>query len=505
MPRGIDQRLLQDLDRFEVVASHLAAGPRSFRWMGEKFRPVLSPGALIASIARLEDHFGVKLVLRAEGTAEENQLTEEGRRLLDRIAVLLSWRPKAENMELRVEVSHSLLTSQALSPAIAAFVERVKQEHGPRLNLGLGLRTEMDFRRICKDLETGDLTMALTWGFEQRLQGLDQVVSEPIGPEFDIVLISHSQKEIEAITKTGGEKPDLSPLANNKVIMMPQGSQPLQSLLQQHQPNLEKGGSWMVVDTIDSVIALVAARVGTFAIVPAIYPVLDRYHREDQLFWSKPIWSDPERKKLRIHLFTKAPGLRKLPPIAQEFVEEIDKGLKAYRNHPAWIDLLPPSEFPMKPAFYEGLKWGYYVDHDRKPDKRGTGQPKWREETVKLQHDNKLQADQRLLFTGPIENMHGDRFHVDAELFERLFIVKAKQGKDDGTSQSVNSFVSVFNWCSPDKGGVICGTWSGDFQGRPTMYATVFSATRLSLAEVYEYSRHGRQRTLLAVETGAGF
>ncbi len=256
MQKRAPHSLLIDLDRFLVIADHLTNGRHtSFRAIARAFKPILSVSAVTDCVDRLEKQFGVILISRALKAWGENSLTADGRKLTEDVRRLNRWRPGGSE-DLRVALSHSLLTSQLLTPAVVQF----RDELGQKVKLVPHVRVDMDFRRIVRDLQSHELDLALTWGFNERLRtkypGLS---STTIGPPFDVVFIGQDRASIEALWEGRAQEsdPDFGRLVDKKIIIL--GNESQFGLDKLDWPNHLRGGEWIEVDTIELVVAFVRA------------------------------------------------------------------------------------------------------------------------------------------------------------------------------------------------------------------------------------------------------
>ena len=134
----------------------------------------------------------------------------------------------------------------------ADFHARSTGERLP-VNVKLDLRTELDFKRVIQDLQSSNLDLGIAWGGSHRCKHYPGIRFEYSGPDFDLVVISHSTQELEALFRSGLEI-DWDEFANKRVIMLRPGSQPLLELFPQ--PSFDNNGQQIQVGTIDGVIAV---------------------------------------------------------------------------------------------------------------------------------------------------------------------------------------------------------------------------------------------------------
>ena len=483
MPKGVSTSVLQDLDRFVAVAVHLTNSPASFRMIASSMKPKVSPSVIKDTIDRLEKKYG-KLIESGERTSGMNKLTEGGQKLLDNIRAMINWRPVGDlYSDLRITVSHTLLTSQLLCPPFRRFFEAV----APQVNVKLDLRAEFDFKRVIQDLQSNNLDLAIAWGTEQRRKHYPGVRFEEIGPNFDLVMISHSTQELEVLFNSRSEIA-WEKLANKRVVILRSGSQPLLEKLPQ--PDFDNNGQHIQVGTIDGVVACVASKIGHFGIVPAIYPeMLDRYRSQDQIYWRKT------NEKIRLAVFAPSPGVSGLPKYARNFLNGVEEYFNTFPNR-SLFDEAAHHHYSTDPSFFEKMSHGYYIDDE-------SGDWKW--EKIKLK---RLQSGEPAKFHGFINNMDRKEYEVEAVLLKGLFYYTATKQvgvvDNDRKISDLNSFVSVFPICLDDD-KVIVGHWTGNVPGNRShaaMYPSIYSHQPLTFDQVVNYSRRARILTVFHPNAG---
>ena len=144
--------------------------------------------------------------------------------------------------------------------------------------------------------------------------------------------------------------------------------------------------------------------------------------------------------------------LRKLmrgEPVSLQTIQDIAEALKC-----SPIDLIerdPASFIPDDPKWFQSLKHGYFIDHDR----RRKGSKHWYYESVELKRAKASRGKNKSQFTldGVIENQFGEVFDVvGIRLNDRHFSLT-------GSSRRFNdSFDASFTMRAEN---VLCGTWSG--------------------------------------------
>src|SRR5262249_587634 len=149
--------------------------------------------------------------------------------------------------------SHSLVTSQLITHPLSLFL----QEYEQLVDFRLHLWTELVFPRVVGGLMGQEIDLALVWGVQQRLRGFSEVRHELIGPEFEVVVISHDAKCIDRLPKWSKGNVDLGALAQAKVLTLGRANQPAFELLPR--PNRTAGGRHIELGTIDAIVACVRA------------------------------------------------------------------------------------------------------------------------------------------------------------------------------------------------------------------------------------------------------
>jgi DNA-binding Xre family transcriptional regulator len=136
---------------------------------------------------------------------------------------------------------------------------------------------------------------------------------------------------------------------------------------------------------------------------------------------------------------------------------------------------------PQHPAFFESLKFGYFVDNNRNDF---SGEETWFGETIDIREETVSTADGgRLCFTGTIKNCIGIEFSIKAErLADHLFYMASASGDPR------RSFVGCANHYvryEHDDLDVISGTWSGlDVAGDPAVFRWVLSNRQITRQEI---------------------
>lgn len=481
MSRRPSSPVLGDLERFVAIGDRLHQSPPfSLNRIAAELR--ISAPAVRDCVRRVEAHLGgVRLVHTAEGVGAATFLTPDGERYLEAARRLVQWRPLATN-ELRLTLSHTLLTCRLVTRDLAAF------QRETQLRVQLRAETlQMNFDRVVQDLQTGHIDIAMVWGTKERIESNYTAVDvRMLKVAFDVVLVSRNPSDLD------GPVDDLSRLASRRVVSLRPENQPLAELLPE--PDPPAGGERIVADTIDAVISHLLAGVGEVGLIVADYGVLDPLLVSGLLYYSPPLGRTPL-------LCLSARGVRRS---AESFASFIEDRLLVTPNESTDRRGAKAFTFPEEPAFYEAFSFAYYIDHRRGTlDDGHRHPPRWHWETVHLDRHGRRVGD----FTGSIRNGLGDEFTATARrVGPRLFHVCADLVADVGPQASVLEFVSIFVWCDRDR-GIMYGHWSGEEprKGQPVLYPTFWSHDRLDLSDLRRLAHEVRLRTVLDVEDGADF
>lgn len=492
--RGPPSPRFEDVLLFARVAEEIdQPDPPSMAKLARQLGQRLTPYKIQASIRRLEQALGgISLLHTAEKMASATSLTAYGRRYAEEIGRLLTWRPDSPPI-LRLSVSHSLLTSNFLTVALAKF----QKEHNCLINLNA--HVSINFDRIVSDLQRNQLDAVVLYSSAERLKEYPGVERHTFPKKFEVVLIGTDSDAVTA------HHQDKSLLANKRVVILPPDNQPNLDWLPK--PDRAAGGERLIMETIDSLIACVRARVADFGLVAAHYYFLDPLRSIRQLFFSDPI-GDP------VHLLGLA-GQRSTP-LAMTFIKFLDKTIAAMPNEK--ISTRPcPSAFSPPPDWFKKLQWAYYIDYPRGRE-RATGEiaPMWKWQQVLVNFDksqpnydvdkapprNPLTATFR--FHGFAQNLFNDKFQLRATYIENsMFVIEAHR-INRLSDASVPAFVSVFTLYEKNDGGYIYGHWSGTdpITHQPAIFSTIWSVNKLSLIELRQIAQHMGTRTLIEVDEG---
>lgn len=142
---------------------------------------------------------------------------------------------------------------------------------------------------------------------------------------------------------------------------------------------------------------------------------------------------------------------------------------------------------PDDPNYYESLKYGYFLDHDR----RAFGLVKWWRESVALTHkrNGKLHVS-GIHFLGSVKNQWGNDFSINAVLTNRYHFSVIGTHHLEATD-SVITFDASFSQCID---GVLSGIWSGinHFESAPSLFRIFLSQTELTTSEIIQLSQRIR-------------
>jgi hypothetical protein len=499
MPRGKTPRLLEDLDRFEQIARLLDQGTTSLRTIAGRLDPPVSVSAVTDCLKRLKERYGgTPLVTGEPKTASANALTAEGRTLyealrslrrFDTVQVLASPPPERAVRPLRIMASHSLVTSQLITPALENFL----RERGHHVNFRLHLSAELVFSRVVDALLGHEVDLALLWGVATRLNEHPGITHELVGPEFDVVVISPDEARVRRIRSGRSNVPDLRATAAATVLTLGRANQPAFDLLPR--PDIAAGGQRIELGTIDAIVACVRAGIGDYGLVPYIPSLLD------PLLWNRLLFQSAPIARVRLALFMPKPGRPQLSEAAQELVGILEDYLHGVSTRSALRSRSVSRSLPPEAEFYRKLRFGYYVG----PYPKEPAPPQWMWETVRAEPPTDADADAAgFPVVYRVRNLFGHEFRAEGQPFDRMFLVTAKRiDQPEGSrDETVSSFIAIFTWCAQVR-GVLYGIWSGqDPEGNPVVYPELWSERPLELREICEL---GRQATIFsALNTDRG-
>ena len=510
--------ILADLALFERVAYWTEVELASFRAIADKLS--ISVSALTDALKRLDDKYG-EVMTRAKGMAGRNEITPIGRKVLEQVAEWQHWNPKKPSKELRLAISHSLLSDNVLRPVMADFLSDF--EH--RVNLNIRLRSQLDFDRAMFELSNSEIDLAIYWATPYRLHDRPDIEHRLFEGVIDVVFIARDEDVIERLESTGRIQVDGRPviclteevqaiLSQKRIAALGYTSQVYNESLPF--PDQSRGGQRIEVDSLDAVVGLVSSHLADIGLIPAIYAELDRSKSRGQLIYSRPVVlpnskDNPLRRGASLTAFMRKPS-ENLPDPAKHLLE---------RSLAHWSDSLTMAnrsavtlpfdaeKFSDEPEWYERLRFGYFIDIER----GGATRLRWNWEEIWLKPVHSKAGDAKIALTGVIRNSLGDLFDVTGELVgdrnaehhlgASFFILRAATTHEPKGSTA--NFISVFTWCS-QREGILVGSWSGtDPKQKPAVYATIFSQRRLPWEEVARYARSVLVRSGLNSESPQNF
>jgi DNA-binding transcriptional LysR family regulator len=445
-------------------------------------------------ITKLESHWNCTLLTTKHGSKDSTKLTAEGHKLFERIEELFS--SDSLLRPVNIHFSHSLLTSQLLAPALSDFIHEASDDVRQRLVS----RTEMDFDVVIRDIRSGLVDLAVTWGLPDRIHNIPPGVDlEMVGPEVDMVVVAHNAEVLNSIFETS--QPQAKWLRRIRMVVLSKNRQPFPA--QEHLSWLRQVNC-LEVETFDAALAFVRSRVGDFAIIPATYEELDRLRACGHIHY-RPL----PNTYVRVAFFFGLGGRQSLPPNARRLIRKIEDHLHRLRDSTtiqrsgdAFDAEFGRQAFPKEYEWFEAMRYGYYLDTDR----RVGGPICWRWEKVSLERSLPPKGISTLVrrFSGNILNAYDDEFEVQqAELVGELFVVVGKSCRKQ--TNSVQSFVSVFSWCF-QRPGIMYGLWSGlDLKKQPAVYGTIWSHCKLTQDQVMAYSNHASVSLVMNSQFGDHF
>lgn len=152
--------------------------------------------------------------------------------------------------------------------------------------------------------------------------------------------------------------------------------------------------------------------------------------------------------------------------------------------------LIEPSQhakIPQSAAFYENLKFGWYIDHDRQEG----GLAAWHREEIRLRLHRKGSAP-FIAFQGSLKNNRWGDFKL------RAFVLNEYQFSLMAVAESsFSGFTAGFSKCvllpghpaHPEE--ILCGTWTGidHLASRLAVYRMFLSSRELSLKDLQTLTR----------------
>lgn len=484
-------QVFADYSRFVEIAPHIMRGC-SLASVAENVK--LSINTVKDTIRRIETRSGCSLVEYADRNHGTNSLTDAGKKLYDQLADLLRQDFLGPESPLRLAVSSTLMNNLVLPPAIASYRDELRKNHihaspvGHRLRLSVASSNTL--QSIVESLQKKILDMAFVWGCDIR-QEFAGIKNHKMDFLFDVVFVSWEMAKIERIQPAShydAESVPWNELERACVALIPRLTQPHRSKLEF--TDVANGGERIPVDTFETAIACVKSRVADYAVVPAVYPDLERSKQDGTLYFSRPISQVALSLLVREKIYN--------DDSIQHFIEHVEGFLRSHKCRYQPIRATKPNRIPEDVEFFELLRYGYYLE-------RKNGPPMWKSERVEFRLDGrktreKKSSDDRGVFIGTIRNQEElpACFEVKAKILNDAFVVEARRvGPEiiqDGEDSSVLSFVSLFSLAWVDK-GVIWGTWTGwsrngnEGSESPVLYGTLLSQNELTVNEIDQYCR----------------
>ena len=365
----------RDLLLFLDVAGELQKGTRTLGELSEaiKIPPAVLPiSSLHDAIKRIDASFPEKVFKIVENSI---RLTQFGLQIQDDLtSALANCGDRKATKQLRLTASNALLTSGVLASAIRDFIRR----KGRRVQLHMKLHSMVDINQILSDFYTEEIDLAFIWGTVERLRELrsSPVHFETLPTRFDVVVISFSKDLIDSIdcrhqsetqeslsdevsaakrskkdvVKASRKTSDKSirQLSEKVVVTLGFGAQVSSHLIPLADPF--KGGRRIEVDTVEAAIACVCSRLADAAIVPAIYPELNRLRLAGKLSFSLPVDQVPV-------VFLQS--LTASAAVVDEFLEDVKSHLVFAGQSPFASEngerIMLSSQLPMEVGWYREL------------------------------------------------------------------------------------------------------------------------------------------------------
>ena len=506
MSADADDQFWEDLRRFVRIATALSGGPVSMARIADSLgiaQPTVSD-----TLRRLEARYDRVLINRTPGSSA-NALSVDGERLLAESRRLRQPEilcPQPERPALRVVLSRSLLTTDLLFPDLPDFIRETRRT----ADVDIDFSDSFDFARAVADVERKELGLAVSFKLKAQadrdVPGGRLRVDSGFSPLFDVVVIAGSERDL----------PDPEPaavlplLSSARVVTVNRDLEPLD--VRAVVPNEAAGGRRQAVGSVDAVLAHVRCGLADYGVVPAIYQELDKHWQNGVLAYSRRL------AQAELVMVSRKDATRPIADFTarlREFIARL-KPDGDRLSHYSTLPVVGPNQaggvFPTEPEWYESLRWGYYVDHDRGEDNWALrGALKWRFEGVWLYRTAETDGAERyhgrpaLRFGGTIRNAVGAEFGCAAELRSNVFVVRAGQPGRRTARQSVFEFQSVFSWCDPVE-GLVYGTWRDlDPNGRPVTYSTVWSHRPLRLGEIQAVTAYASRTVGLRATEGCDF
>jgi hypothetical protein len=403
-------------------------------------------------------------------------------------------------------VSTTLMTSLVLTPAFKHYEAECQQDPSqPRLRFDLKVSSSQTLSDVIESIHKQTLDAAIVWrpNSKQFGKSFEKYIVEDL-LALDLVVVSWDKQLINRLvrphaTETGRYDVIWEEVIKNRIVTVAPVSQPFADEL--GLVDYGEGGARTEVDTFEAALACVRARVADLAIIPAVYPALERFAREGALCFS------PKIGDTAMVLLARNEKLKRNKSFLDfRFSLRNYFSLNQWRFHASEKPL--PSPMKVDAKFITDLKHGYYIEIDQELNRTV-----WQSESLQLELD--VCESQGCRFKGKITNEETETFSVQAELLEEVFVIvskltitEEKRKQNQGKRKSVKEFVSVFSQCWPDD-GVIYGSWFGwsrSFGDQlPVNFGTIYSSQKLDSQKIENYCRQGEMAVARAVECSHKF
>jgi hypothetical protein len=341
-----------------------------------------------------------------------------------------------------------------------------------------------------------DIDLAIVFDGPERRSRHTDLKIKPIDHPFDVVCISSDEDFIRRVDaallpipvgqrdrRIAAIKPILR---ERRAVKLSSNSQPHAELLGSNSRE-----RCIEVDTFDAAIALVAAKVADFSIVPAFYPRFERAWAHGELFFSCPV--------SQLQILAVFRHDMPMQSAAADLLDRLDDQLQTATRCNAEAIQWQAIPASIQAKELGKLKFAYYIDGVRRRDDSGGLQRcppfewRWQKIVWKGRKDTS--------FTGEIRNCERDEFKFTARADGGAFIVEANElGRN---KNSIPRFVSVFSRAtnSPLR---FLGVWTSAEPHSSSLYATVWSEDKLELSDLHRIQQTAF-RYVLSSEKGVRF
>jgi len=473
----------EDLARFHKIAKGVRLG-FSLTQIGRDLGK-MSSNVVADTLARLELRHGEKLVesLAKDSQSHSHKLTNAGEKLWMELQRVMNLQLAPDTLKLHV--SHSLLTLDVMSLALPHLMSRL----GNCLQLDVSLRQRSDFDDLLSRLVSHEFDIAISWASQSRLLRRPGIKHEIICDNIPLVVVFRQGAPLDGTTLQNAQgkltphvfSKQLLELSNLRCVSLSFGSQAGETVI----PIPMERGRRIEVDTIEAQLAMLRCHGADFAVVPEIALELERHRTQFGLRYARisedgPIsGGSPAPICTSVAAFYAERPERHIASTANIVIDRLKQQFNEIFSTNASLSREPesPTKIP-DDQFFKSMKYGYYLDIDRKPI---LGTPKWRQEKI-VWRDTQIGLNEKDL----IVNQYGDKFLIKStEIVDRAYIVKASLLSSDAEQpHSVPAFVSVFSWFNVAD-GLMYGTWNGlDADGIATAFATIWSSKKIEFRKL---------------------